>query len=140
LLYRLPLPLDRVLQIADRESGCTAAQLNALGVIIYLKATTLTALAAAERIRVPTASRIVDSLVRDGLVERIQEPVDRRAVRLSATDKGRTMIVEACNRRADLLRETLQGLSEKEWIALSVSVKALNRIFGYDRPLINAEA
>jgi hypothetical protein len=50
------------------------------------------------------------------------------------------MIVEACNRRADLLRETLQGLSEKEWIALSVSVKALNRIFGYDRPLINAEA
>ena len=135
LLHRLVLPLDRALQIADRETGYGSAQLGALGVIIYLKATTLSALAAKERISVPTASRIVDALVRDGLVERISDRQDRRAVRLSATDKGREAVKAGCDRRADVLRETLNGLSEEEWAALSVSAKALNRVFGYDRAL-----
>lgn len=133
LLHRLPLPLDRVLQAADRETGCSAAQLSALGVIIYLKASTLSALAAAERVSTATASRIVDSLVRDGLVERVADPADRRAVRLSATQKGREVIVTACDRRAEMLGEVLAELSEEEWAALSVSAKALNRVFGYDR-------
>lgn len=133
LLHRLVVPLDRALQVADRQSGPGAAQLSALGVIIYLKATTLSALAAKERISTPTASRIVDSLVRDGLVERVADSTDRRAVSLSATDKGQAMIIGACDRRAGLLRETLADLSEDEWAALSLSVKALNRVFGYDR-------
>lgn len=133
LLHRLVLPLDRILQAADRESGTGAAQLSALGVIIYIGATTLSALAARERISVPTASRIVDSLVRDGLVERVAASGDRRAVRLSATDKGRATIISACDRRAALLAPALSGLNEEERAALSVSVKALNRIFGYDR-------
>lgn len=135
LLHRLAVPLDRVLQAADRETGCGAAQLSALGVIIYLKAITLSALATRERISLPTASRIVDGLVRDGLVERVADPADRRAVRLSATDKGQAVIITACDRRAEALRQTLQGLSEKEWAALSTSVRALNRVFGYDRSL-----
>lgn len=135
MLHRLPLPLDRVLQIADRETGCGTAQLAALGVIIYLKATTLTQLAAAERVSVPTASRIVDALVAEGLVERSVNPKDRRAIRLVATAQGHEMIVTACDRRADALRELLEDLTEDEWAALSTSVRALNRIFGYDRPL-----
>ncbi len=140
LLHRLPLPLDRVLQAADRETGCSAAQLSALGVIIYLKATTLSALAGKEGISTATASRIVDSLVRDGLVERVADTGDRRAVRLSATGKGREAVVTACDRRADMLRELLADLSEEERAALAVSVKALNRVFGYDSPLVNDAA
>ncbi|MAS15380.1 MAG: MarR family transcriptional regulator [Nitratireductor sp.] len=135
LLHRLPLALDRVLQVADRQVSCTAAQLSALGVIIYLKATTLSALAAKEGVSAPTASRIVDSLVRDGLVERLADPEDRRAVRLSASKKGQAAVVDACNHRADVLREKLAGLSEEEWAALSISAKALNRVFGYDQAL-----
>ncbi|MCB9992415.1 MAG: MarR family transcriptional regulator [Hyphomicrobiaceae bacterium] len=133
LLHRAVVPLDRVLQIADRVSGCSAAQLSALGVIVYLKATTLSALAAKERISSPTASRIVDGLVRQGLVERETDSRDRRAVRLSATEKGRVTVKSACDLRAARLMETLAGLSEEEWAALSVSAKALNRVFGYDR-------
>jgi DNA-binding MarR family transcriptional regulator len=133
LLHRLVVPLDRLLQMADRETGGSAAQLSALGVIIYLKASTLSALAQKERISTATASRIVDSLVRDGLVERTTDPDDRRAIRLSATDKGRTAIVTACDLRAEVLRETLSGLAEEEWAALAVSARALNRLFGYDR-------
>lgn len=140
LLHRLVVPLDRILQVADRETGCGAAQLSALGVIIYLKATTLSALAEKERISVPTASRIVDSLFRDGLVERVPDPADRRAVRLSATKKGRAMVVSACDRRAAILRETLSDLNGEEWAALSVSARALNRVFGYDRLIAESPA
>ena len=113
--------------------GCSAAQLSALGVIIYLRATTLSALAAKERISSATASRIVEGLVRDGLVERTIDPDDRRAVCLSATEKGRVTVKTACDRRAEMLGMILDDLSEDEWAALSVSAKALNRIFGYDR-------
>ncbi|MCB1518724.1 MAG: MarR family transcriptional regulator [Hyphomicrobiaceae bacterium] len=133
LLHRVVVPLDRLLQTSDREVGCSAAQLSALGVIIYLRATTLSALAAKERISSATASRIVEGLVRDGLVERTIDPDDRRAVCLSATEKGRVTVKTACDRRAEMLGMILDDLSEDEWAALSVSAKALNRIFGYDR-------
>ncbi len=135
LMHRIVLPVDRALQVADRETGCSSAQLSALGVIIYLKATTLSKLAECERIALPTASRMVDSLVREGLIERVADTQDRRAVRLSATEKGRRVIVEACDRRVEVLREALVDLNEDERAGLSVAIRGLVRIFGYDRPL-----
>lgn len=140
LLHRVVLPVDRVLQVADRETGCSSAQLSALGVIIYLKATTLSKLAACERIAAPTASRIVESLVREGLIERVPDAQDRRAVCVSATEKGRRVIVEACDRRAAALGDALADLNEDEWAGLSVAVRGLVRIFGYDNPLAEDRA
>jgi DNA-binding MarR family transcriptional regulator len=42
----------------------------------------------------PTASRAVDALVEHGLLERAPDPTDRRAVRISLTDRGRTAVDE----------------------------------------------
>jgi DNA-binding MarR family transcriptional regulator len=133
LLHRVVLPLDRALQVADRKAGCSAAQLSALGVIIYLKVTTLSALAARERISVPTASRIIDSLVRSGLVTREIDAADRRSVHLRATERGRAAVEMACNAREAVLAETLAGLSDEEWQMLGGTARALVRVFGYDR-------
>ena len=133
LLHRLILPLDRVLQVADRETGHGSAQLSALAVIHYVGASSLSALAEIERISTPTASRLVEGLVRAGLVERIADDADRRVVRLCATQKGQDIVKTACDRRAAELARTLDGLDAEEWAALGTAVRALNRIFHYDR-------
>lgn len=132
MLHRVVLPLDRALQAADRASGCSAAQLSALGVLIYLKVSTLSVLAARERISLATASRIVDSLVRAGLVLRETDANDRRAVRLRATARGRQAVEFACRAREAKLAEVLGELSAQEWQALGGAARALNRVFGYE--------
>ena len=131
LLHRLVLPLDRALQVADRQSGCSAAQLSALAAIHYLDKATVTAIAAHEAIALPTASRIVESLVGAGLATRQADPGDRRASRLAVTEAGQRAIVLACDSRADVLAGILRGLDETEWRALRTAAEALNRVFGY---------
>ena len=42
-----------------------------------------------------TVTSVVDTLVRDGYVERRREPADRRVVRLYLTDTGRQKVEEA---------------------------------------------
>lgn len=133
LLHRVVLPLDRALQAADRETGCSAAQLSALGVLIYLKVSTLSALAARERISLATASRIIETMVRSGLVVREIDETDRRAVRLRATGRGQRAVEIACRAREAALADLLGELSGEEWQALGGAARALNRVFGYGR-------
>ena len=132
IFHRIVVPLDRAVQAADRKSGCSGAQLQALAAIVFFGATTLSALAAHERIAVPTASRIVESLVQTGLVERSQDPGDRRASRLVATPGGKAALGVACDARVDVLEEVLGQLSGEEWAALAVTARALNRVFGLE--------
>jgi DNA-binding MarR family transcriptional regulator len=132
LLHRVSLPLERLLSVADRASGCSSAQLSALSAIIFFGATTITKLAAHEKVSIPTISRIVDSLVAAGLIERQSDPADRRALRLAATAKGRNAVVVAYDGRVELLADTFKSLSDEEWVALAVAAKALNRVFQLD--------
>lgn len=140
LMHRIVLPLDRVLQGADRKSGCTAAQLSILSAVRYFQATTLGRLAAHEKIAAPTASRIVDGLVRDGLLTRQTEEGDRRAVRLKVTAKGMAAIEIACAAREAALAQALDGLTESEQAALKVVVPGLNRLLGLGPDAIMPEA
>lgn len=129
LLHRIVLPLDRALQVADRKTGCSAAQLSALSVIHYLKANTIGRLAAQEKISVPTASRLFEGLVRQGLARRV-EGRDRRTSVLEVTDKGIAAIEIACAAREAVLADALKGLSEEEWRGLRSVVGALTRELG----------
>lgn len=133
LLHRVVLPLDRLLQAADRSVGCSAAQLSILGLLIYLRVATLSDLAERERISVPTASRIVDAMVRAGLVLRQTDEGDRRVVRLRATERGEQVVELACRAREAALAQAMAGLSEEDWKAVGDAAHALNTLFGYDR-------
>ncbi len=140
LMHRIVLPLDRLLQAADRESGCTAAQLSILAGVHYLKRTTLSRLATRERIAAPTASRIVDGLVRAGMLSRIVEAGDRRAVRLEVTGKGIKAIAVACAAREKVLAQALEGLTEAEKDARRMVVPGLNRVLGLVPEPVSAES
>ena len=67
-----------------------------------------------------TTTTIVDSLERDGLVERVRHPHDRRAFLLRLTDKG-----EMCHREAEeldqiALAEATAGLSADDRTQLRI--------------------
>lgn len=126
LLHRLVLPLDRALQAADRQTGCSAAQLSALSVIHFLKANTIGRLAAQEKISAPTASRLVEGLVRQGLARRADGD-DRRSGRIEVTEAGLAAVEAACAAREAILADLMVGLSETEWHQLRAVAGVLAR-------------
>jgi len=66
----------------------------------------------AERIgrSMPTASRLVDGLVKRGLVTREEDPEDRRAKRLALTSQGTKLVAYASEERMRTMFETAQSL------------------------------
>lgn len=75
---------------------------------------TLSELAAAEQVRPPTMTRIVQSLEADRLVRRVRDPSDRRVHRLHATAKGRRVMQRGRERRVASLAVLLDRLSRDE--------------------------
>jgi DNA-binding MarR family transcriptional regulator len=68
---------------------------------------------------------LLDDLVKAGLVERQQDPGDRRARLVVATDQGRTVLAELETRFAHAERHILAGLSEQEQAAFRALLRTL---------------
>ncbi|MDO5092071.1 MAG: MarR family transcriptional regulator [Propionibacteriaceae bacterium] len=71
---------------------------------------------------VGAASRLVDRLVSDGLVEREPYPGDRRAVRLRLTPEGNRRMERAAETFEDALREVLSDIDPGTLRALTQSL------------------
>jgi DNA-binding MarR family transcriptional regulator len=113
-VHRSALHLMRYVRAQDTTLGVPPAQLSALSVVVFGGKTSLSDLAKAEQVRPPTMSRIIDALVRDGLVKRETDKRDRRSVIITATDKGSRIMHEGRSRREKLLLELLQPLRREE--------------------------
>ena len=84
-------------------------------------------LAAAQEVKAPTMSRIVEALVKDGLATREADPVNRRKVRIAATDEGRRRLEAGREGQVRALRERLRRLADSEQRALARGVEVLER-------------
>ena len=127
-LHSVSIRLLRMLRREDDGTGLSAPRLSALSVIVFAGPLSLAELAAAEQVRPPTMSRIVEALVEDGLVTRETTPGDRRSVRISVTEKGRRLMDAGRERRVQALSERLVGLAQSERRALGRGVELLERI------------
>src|SRR5438067_12567602 len=76
----------------DPATGVPPAQLSALSVLVFGGPRTLGELAAAEQVRPPTMTRIVQGLEAAGLVRRERDAQDGRIHRLTATARGRRVM------------------------------------------------
>src|SRR5215470_13021030 len=112
-LHSAAIHLLRRLRIRDLESGIGPAQLSALSVLVFGGPRSLGELAAAEQVRAPTMSRIVNGLERSGLVKR-KPTDDKRRVRLEATAKGTKILQEGRRRRVESLALALKDLNATE--------------------------
>jgi DNA-binding MarR family transcriptional regulator len=77
------------------DSGLTLAQFHLLEPLRGGGELTVSELAVGAGVAAPTATRMLDALVRDGLVTRRPAEHDRRAVLIGLTGDGRTAVEEA---------------------------------------------
>ena len=126
-LHAASIKLLRLLRREDDASGLSAPRLSALSVLVFGGPLSLAELAAAEQVRAPTMSRLVEGLVRDGLVTREPVPGNRRMVRIMATETGQRLLEEGRARRVRVLVGRLEVLAASERRALARGVEIMER-------------
>jgi DNA-binding MarR family transcriptional regulator len=127
-LHQSAARLLRTLRREDRQTGISAPRLSALSAIVLAGPMSLAELASAEEVKAPTMSRIVDGLVRQGLATREPDPVNRRRIRIAATEEGRSRLEEGRGRRLRILADRLRRLAESEQRALQRGAEILERV------------
>jgi DNA-binding MarR family transcriptional regulator len=128
-LHRASIRLLRALRQEDRKTGLSAPRLSALSVLVFDGPKSVSALAAAEHVRLPSMSRLVKEMQRDGLVKRRRDPVDRRVSMLQATPKGNRVMKMGRGLRLTRLAEELSGLARADRDTLAEAAKILQEIF-----------
>jgi len=120
--------LVRIVRRDQHSDLISPPRLSALATIVRTGPLSLSALAAAEQVRAPTMSRIVEELVQEGLVIRETPPADRRSVRISPTEAGKSLLERAGKQRVGALTKRLDTLAESEKRALLRAVELLERV------------
>jgi len=115
-------------------SDVTQSQLSALSVVVREQRLTLSQLAEAERVQPPTVTRIVESLVHQGLVTRVPCEQDRRVAWVEATPRGRALIDGIRRRRDAYLARRLATLSPDDRALLERAAAVLERLTGDPEP------
>lgn len=90
----------------------------------------MSALAQVEAIAAPSATGIVDRLVKRGLVGRTPHSDDRRYSLVGLTQGGADELARARMERTAFLAERLHSLDESERLVLAQAVSILDRLAG----------
>jgi DNA-binding MarR family transcriptional regulator len=128
-MHSAAIHLLRRVRVADDESmGMTPARRSALSVLVFLGPQSLSDLAAAEQVTLPTMSKLVTTMERDGLVRRERDPGDGRIVRLHATAKARRMAERGRERRLEVLESLLGDASAREVEIVREAAEIVDRL------------
>ena len=128
-MHSAAIHLLRRVRVADDESmGMTPARRSALSVLVFLGPQSLSDLAAAEQVTLPTMSKLVATMERDGLVRRERDPGDGRVVRLHATAKARRMADRGRERRLEVLESLLGDASAREVEIVREAAEIVDRL------------
>ena len=124
-LHAAAIHLLRAVRHADAAMGLGPAKSSALSVLVFGGPRSLGALAAAEGVKPPSMTRVVQELEAEGLVRRRPDAHDRRAIRLEATAKADRILKEGRSRRAGLLAEWLGGLDGRSLAKIDAALPVL---------------
>lgn len=80
-------------------------------------------------ITVGTLTIAMNNLVKKGYVNRQRSDRDRRVVEISLTRKGKLAFRVHEKFHADMIKNTIEGLTEEEGIVLNSSLEKLNKFF-----------
>ena len=129
-LHSAAIHLLRSLRRQDDASGLSAARLSALSVVVFGGPVTITQLASAEQVSVPTVTRMLAGLERDGLLKRERDASDRRVTWIRPTPKGSRILVEGRRRRIAALASELAELDRGVLEALDRAIAIIERLVG----------
>jgi DNA-binding MarR family transcriptional regulator len=129
LASELRLVLGRLVRRMRAEGRLPLAQMAVLGRLERCGAATVSALAAAERVRPQSMSQTVGELEADGLVTREPDPTDRRQLLVSLTETGQAALAdERRHREGWLARAIAEDLSPTERATLEAALEPLQRL------------
>jgi DNA-binding MarR family transcriptional regulator len=129
-LHSAAIHLLRRLRREDETLGLSATRLSALSVVVFGGPVTISALAAAEQVRVPTMSRLVAGLEADGLIRRVADPADGRVVQVAATATGRALLHAGQRQRVASLAAEVRRLSVAERRAVLAALPLIEQLAG----------
>ena len=127
-VHSAALHLLRRLAQDDRATGVSAPRLSALSVLVFGGARTIGSLAGIEGVTPPTMTRLVAAMVADDLIERLEDPADRRVVRVQASATGRSLLLAGRDRRVATLAAMLKPLTPKERRRLDAAAATIERM------------
>lgn len=127
-LHSVAIHLLRRVRQEDPLTGLSPARLSALSVIGFGGPRTISELAEAEQVALPTISRIVAALVTEGLVERQADARDRRTIHLIVTSRGMEVLHEGQRRRTAQLGNLLAQLTPAEQETLEQAIASMERM------------
>jgi len=127
-LASLSTVLQRHLARADAGTGLTRARLSALALLVLGGPRTLGELAAAEHVRPPTMTRLVQAMEADGLVVRRPNPDDGRSVLIEATAGGVAQLEAGRARQVTPLAGSIADLALAERVRLEDAADLLGRV------------
>jgi DNA-binding MarR family transcriptional regulator len=130
LAVRLRLVIARTARRLRQEAGedLSPSQAAALATIDRHGPLTPSELAGRERIQRPTATRLIARLLEAGLVDRTQDPVDRRSFVVALTPAGRALLARVRIRKDAYLARRLRDLDAGERATLDRAAAILERV------------
>jgi len=124
-LHSLAIHLLRYARADDMATGLSAARLSVLSVLVFGGPRTVTELAAAEQVAVPTMTRLLQGLEGDGYVRRRRDAADGRVVRVKATAKGKRALESGRRARIRRVEEVTRALSAADASVVEAAVAVL---------------
>ena len=118
----------RLRQMQDESLGLNPNQLSALAVLLNSGDQLMGELAAQEKVRPPSMTRIVNSLEARGFVARRPDPRDHRQCLVSLTESGREVLLANRRRRDQWLAVRIAELDPAEREVLRRAVAVLEKV------------
>jgi DNA-binding MarR family transcriptional regulator len=130
LAARLRLAIARTARRLRQEAGTDLgpAQTSALAMIERHGPLAPSELAQRERIKRPTATKLVRSLEGAGLLDRVRDPEDGRSSILSVSAEGRSLLRRLRARKTAYLAQQLRELEQDDLAALERAADVLERM------------
>jgi DNA-binding MarR family transcriptional regulator len=131
---RLRLTVTRTARRLRQEAGggLSPALTSALATVSRHGPLTPSELATAERVQRPTATRILAKLEAEGLVERAEDPADRRSSLVSASPAGEVLLIRLRSRKEAFLARRLAELDPADLKTLDDAAGVLERLLDED--------
>ena len=132
---RLRLAIARTARRMRQEAGAdlSPSLTAALATIENHGPLTPSALAEIERIKRPTATRVIQRLEEDGLIERSADPTDGRSAVVAVTRQGEALLKKLRSRKNAYLARRLRELPADDVEALSRAADVLERLLDGER-------
>jgi DNA-binding MarR family transcriptional regulator len=133
-ILKAVLALGRRLRAQRPEGAVTLSALSILGTLNRLGPIPAIRLAAEERLQPQSLTRLVASLERDRLIERQRSVVDRRALVIGLTEKGKSVLTEDLNARQRWLQKAMATvLTDEERAGLTTAAQAMLKLAFHER-------